>query len=502
MNEPPADPVLPVLEVLARPCSGERRQVIRLAHNEFRDGIGRCTHRGDPACPVEPWGLGGQVGERAQVVGQVGVAAFDDIPVRGGQLGFQRDDARGRLGVVAAVDEGEHRGDVLRIGGENFGVLLVAVVGLVGQAQPGLAQVHQIARRVLGVGIDVHTGAATDPGTLQSADNRGQRVGVLGGVDRGQLVEQRLHTALCHRGLVHEAGVQVADALLVGVLLRARRRCLGDQVTDLLLGTIVERPERAVGRAVGRDLVLGQPATVDMAEQIVLGAGIRVDVGEIDTGANGFYRHSNILPEPAGTLSAVPDEPTEDRETTTGPVFTGFGIGSAVLGVLAVAAVVLAGLIWTQHRSDVDELHYRTRVMQAAADWTSVLINMNKDSVEANLNQLHEGTVGQLNADFDSTVEPYRKLVQTLQARTTGQIDSVAVESIHHAQPGPNGAPPPKPQPELSASASRTDTVMVVATSISETAGADKPQTVRWTLRLDVSDVDGKLLISRLEPIR
>jgi hypothetical protein len=131
-----------------------------------------------------------------------------------------------------------------------------------------------------------------------------------------------------------------------------------------------------------------------------------------------------------------------------------------------------------------------------------VLINMTKDSVEANLNQLHEGTVGQLNADFDSTVEPYRKLVQTLQARTTGQIDSVAVESIHHPQPGPNGAPPPRPQPELSESASRTDTVMVVATSISETAGADKPQTVRWTLRLDVSDVDGKLLISRLERIR
>jgi hypothetical protein len=199
----------------------------------------------------------------------------------------------------------------------------------------------------------------------------------------------------------------------------------------------------------------------------------------------------------------VPDEPTEDHvDDDDGPVFTGFGIGSAVLGVLAVAAIALGVLIWTQHSSDVDELHYRTRVMQAAADWTNVLINMNKDSVEANLNQLHEGTVGQLNADFDSTVEPYRKLVQTLQARTTGQIDSVAVESIHHAQPGPNGAPPPKPQPELSASASRTDTVMVVATSISETAGADKPQTVRWTLRLDVSDVDGKLLISRLERIR
>ena len=196
------------------------------------------------------------------------------------------------------------------------------------------------------------------------------------------------------------------------------------------------------------------------------------------------------------------DERTLEGEDDDGPVFTGFGIASAALGLLAVAAIVLAGLIWTQHRGDMDELHYRARVMQAAADWTSVLINMNKDSVEADLNKLHEGTVGQLNAEFDSTVEPYRKLVQTLQAKTTGQVDSVAVESIHHAQPGPNGAPPPQQQPELTATASRTDTVMVVATSISENAGGDKPQTVRWNLRLDVSDVEGKLLISRLEPIR
>ena len=202
-----------------------------------------------------------------------------------------------------------------------------------------------------------------------------------------------------------------------------------------------------------------------------------------------------------GSLSPVPDEQSQDR-TDDGPVFTGFGIGSAVLGVLAVAAIVLAGLIWTQHRSDVDELHYRARVMQAAADWTSVLINMNKDSVTDDLNKLHEGTVGQLNADFDSTVQPYRALVQKLQAKTTGQVDSAAVESIHHAPPGPNGAPPPPQQPELLGAASRTDTVMVVATSISQNAGADKPQTVRWNLRIDVSDVDGKLLISRLEPIR
>jgi hypothetical protein len=49
--------------------------------------------------------------------------------------------------------------------------------------------------------------------------------------------------------------------------------------------------------------------------------------------------------------------------------------------------------------------------------------------------------------------------------------------------------------------ADRTDTVLVVATSVSENAGA-KPTTVRWNLRLGVSDVDGKPMISRLESVR
>jgi hypothetical protein len=44
--------------------------------------------------------------------------------------------------------------------------------------------------------------------------------------------------------------------------------------------------------------------------------------------------------------------------------------------------------------------------------------------------------------------------------------------------------------------------VIVVATSLSRNAGAREPQTVRWNLRLGVSDVDGKMLISRLETLR
>jgi hypothetical protein len=202
----------------------------------------------------------------------------------------------------------------------------------------------------------------------------------------------------------------------------------------------------------------------------------------------------------------MPDELAEEAEPADhrDGVFTGYGVASAVLGLIGVAAVALAVLIWSGHRSQADERSYQTQVLQAAVDWAGVLINMNKDNVDVSMQKLHDGTVGQLNADFDSAVERYRQLVQTLQSRTAGQIDSAAVETLHHNPPPPNGgrAPSPQPQPELAELAARTDTVLVVATSVSENAGGDKPQTVRWTLRLDVSEVDDKLMISRLEPIR
>ena len=183
-----------------------------------------------------------------------------------------------------------------------------------------------------------------------------------------------------------------------------------------------------------------------------------------------------------------------------GPAISGYGIGSAALGALCVAAIALGGAIWVTHRGDVDERGYRSRVMQAAVDWTGVLINMNTGNITASLQRLHDGTVGELNADFDSAMQPYQQVVQRLQSTSHGQVEAVAVEAVHHdldAQPGTR-----RPAEQLPASvARRTDSVMVVATSVSENAGG-KPQTVRWNLRLGVSDVDGKLMISRLESIR
>ena len=191
--------------------------------------------------------------------------------------------------------------------------------------------------------------------------------------------------------------------------------------------------------------------------------------------------------------------PEADRNPQADRVFSGFGIASAVLGVVAVVAVVLGTLIWTQHHATEEELAYRSQALQAAAEWTGVLINMSADTIDQDLATLHEGTVGQLNVDFETTMAPFRRLVQTLASRTSGLVDSVALETIHHDSPG---SEPGEPQTGLGGLADRTDTVMVVATSVSENAGTEEPRTVRWNLRLDVSEVDGEMLISRLEPIR
>jgi hypothetical protein len=188
-------------------------------------------------------------------------------------------------------------------------------------------------------------------------------------------------------------------------------------------------------------------------------------------------------------------------ERPDGQMFSSYGIASTVLGVLSVAAVVLGAIIWSAHRDDAGERTYLTRVMQTAANWTSVLINMNSGNIDASLQKLHDGTVGELNTDFDAAMQPYRQVVQKLQSKSAGRIDAVAIETVHRDLDTRPGVPRPVVTTKLPAFASRTDSVMLVATSVSENVGG-KPQTVHWNLQLDVSDVDGKLMISGMESIR
>jgi hypothetical protein len=206
---------------------------------------------------------------------------------------------------------------------------------------------------------------------------------------------------------------------------------------------------------------------------------------------------------PDGEQTESEDQSDSDaaEPESSGAMFSNYGIASAVLGVLSVAAVVLGVFIWTAHRNDMGERAYLTRVMQTAADWTGVLINMNSGNIDVSLQRLHDGTVGELNSDFDAAVQPYRQVVEKLQSQSAGRIETVAIETVHHDLDTQPGVSRPVLTTKLPPFASRTDSVLLVATSVSENAGA-KPQTVHWNLRLDVTNVDGKLMISHLESIR
>jgi hypothetical protein len=208
---------------------------------------------------------------------------------------------------------------------------------------------------------------------------------------------------------------------------------------------------------------------------------------------------------PAQEDSADTDDASSSEscepEPSDGAIFSNYGIASTILGVLSVAAVALGVIIWSAHRDDAGERTYLTRVMQTAADWTGVLINMNSGNIDASLQRLHDGTAGELNTDFDAAVQPYRQVVEKLQSHSTGRIEAVAIETVHHDLDTQPGVSRPVVTTKLPPFASRTDSVMLVATSVSENVGA-KPQTVHWNLRLDVSNVDGKLMISTLESIR
>ena len=156
-----------------------------------------------------------------------------------------------------------------------------------------------------------------------------------------------------------------------------------------------------------------------------------------------------------GTLTAMPDDERADERASTETAAPSSPVTASPRRCSAcssVAAIVLAVMIWSGHRADTDERRYQTEVLKTAADWTNVLINMNKDDIDASLQKLHDGTVGELNNEFESAVEPYKKVVQTLQSRTKGQIDSVAVESIYHRpQTLPDGRPGARADPAAGA---------------------------------------------------
>ncbi|MEO6792280.1 MAG: hypothetical protein ABI253_12840 [Mycobacterium sp.] len=218
-----------------------------------------------------------------------------------------------------------------------------------------------------------------------------------------------------------------------------------------------------------------------------------VDDGLIDPGAT--TRQVVTDEEPAFDKPATKSTRVKTAPAASGGVFSSYGLVSAFFGLVAVAALVFGLITWSVHRDDVDERAYRSRVLQTAASWTSVLINLNAENVERGMARLRDKTVGELNTEFDAALAPYREVVQRIQSRSSGRIEAVAIELERHNLDDPAAT---ADQPS---SPGRTDPVMVIATSVAENVGG-RPQTVHWALHLDVSDVDGHLMISRLRSIR
>ena len=273
---------------------------------------------------------------------------------------------------------------------------------------------HQIAGRVLGVGVHIHPDAAAHPGALQRAEHSGQRV--RGRPRRRWWPARRAGVARpCARRFPRRGSWRTGRRCAAGQCRLPGAGSLASVIRSRTCSSARSNrcAERAVGRPVRGHLVFGQPAAVDVAEQVVLGSGVRVDIAQVDARANGLYSHPAILPscfgcndramptasgpsqaaeqeEPADSADeSEPDLPSPNRQTVQ--VFSGYGVASTVLGVLSVAAVVLGVLIWPAHRDDAGERIYLSRVMQTAADWTGVLINMNSGNLDASLQRLHDG---------------------------------------------------------------------------------------------------------------
>lgn len=188
------------------------------------------------------------------------------------------------------------------------------------------------------------------------------------------------------------------------------------------------------------------------------------------------------------------DDPAHEEGSGANAVFSRYGVLSAVLGVIAVVALVLSLLVGTGHRGQVDRDRYDSRVLDAAVTWVNTLINMKKGNVESSVQTLQDGAAGRLSDELGETIAGFVQLARTLDADAAGEIDSVAIER--------EGKAGPDSDPDVGLpSAERTDRVMVVATSV--TRAANGPAKINpWYLRLAVSKVGDQLLVTDLRVLQ
>ncbi len=177
-------------------------------------------------------------------------------------------------------------------------------------------------------------------------------------------------------------------------------------------------------------------------------------------------------------------------------------IVSAAFGVVSLAAAVLAGAMWSAHAREQHTLKNQINAVQAAVHWTGAMINLNSGNLDTGLEQLRDDTAGDLKNSFDASMVPFRDALRMLRPHSHGHLKSVSIEHLHRDLGGPaDVAPPDPPGNPPAAHAPPSATVLIVATSVGDDAHGT-PETIEWNLRIGVTDVDGRSLVSQVEAIR
>ena len=170
-------------------------------------------------------------------------------------------------------------------------VVVLAVVGLVGQSDAGLDQGDHVGGGVVRVGAHVGAHQAADARAHERAHSLGQLRARVARLDDIQVGAQRGGAGLIDGVLVKELRPQGRDALGVHIIEDARRRVLGN-CAGIFFGCVAQGVEGSIHRAVGRNFVGRQPGPVHVAVKIVLGTHGGVHVRGFQDSCEQCLRHA------------------------------------------------------------------------------------------------------------------------------------------------------------------------------------------------------------------